>query len=148
MDSKSLQEEYQALLSDKAGEAGYLQSLQLQIAKLMVLRNIHSSFALWHVIQLVLSTLFQKRFRISHLMMKIYLLIFPFHSQLVILLSENFPQYEMFLRRGVQDIRGSLWMKMTRARQVIQLTRWWSFFSINQVYLQITVEIVWEKWGR
>ncbi|KAM3398274.1 putative protein isoform X1 [Capsicum galapagoense] len=35
MDSKSLQEEYQALLSDKAGEAGYLQSLQLQIAKLM-----------------------------------------------------------------------------------------------------------------
>ncbi|KAJ8531613.1 hypothetical protein K7X08_033971 [Anisodus acutangulus] len=35
MDSKSLQEEYQALLSDKAGEADYLQSLQLQIAKLM-----------------------------------------------------------------------------------------------------------------
>ncbi|MCE0480871.1 hypothetical protein HAX54_038062 [Datura stramonium] len=35
MDSKSLQEEYQALLSDKAGEAEYLQSLQLQIAKLM-----------------------------------------------------------------------------------------------------------------
>ncbi|KAH0776739.1 hypothetical protein KY290_008150 [Solanum tuberosum] len=35
MDSKSLQEEYQGLLSDKAGEAEYLHSLQLQIAKLM-----------------------------------------------------------------------------------------------------------------
>ncbi|XP_009607706.1 uncharacterized protein LOC107826330 [Nicotiana tabacum] len=35
MDSKSLKEEYQALLSDKDGEAEYLQSLQLQIAKLM-----------------------------------------------------------------------------------------------------------------
>ncbi|XP_055833062.1 uncharacterized protein LOC129902061 [Solanum dulcamara] len=35
MDSESLQEEYQALLSDKAGEAEYLHSLQLQIAKLM-----------------------------------------------------------------------------------------------------------------
>ncbi|XP_075111006.1 uncharacterized protein LOC107821629 isoform X1 [Nicotiana tabacum] len=35
MDSKSLEEEYEALLSDKAGEAEYLQSLQLQIAKLM-----------------------------------------------------------------------------------------------------------------
>ncbi|XP_060175567.1 uncharacterized protein LOC132606195 [Lycium barbarum] len=35
MDNKSLQEEYQALLFDKAGEAEYLQSLQLQIAKLM-----------------------------------------------------------------------------------------------------------------
>lgn len=42
MDSKSLEEEYEALLSDKAGEAEYLQSLQLQIAKLMVLRNIHA----------------------------------------------------------------------------------------------------------
>ncbi|CAN4119722.1 unnamed protein product [Withania somnifera] len=39
MDSKSLQEECQALLSDKAGEAGYLQSLQLQIAKLMRISN-------------------------------------------------------------------------------------------------------------
>lgn len=39
MDSKSLQEEYQALLSDKAGEAEYLDSLQLQIAKLMIISH-------------------------------------------------------------------------------------------------------------
>nr|XP_004250760.1 intermediate filament protein ifa-3 isoform X1 [Solanum lycopersicum] len=39
MDSKSLQEEYQALLSDKAGEAEYLHSLQLQIAKLMIISH-------------------------------------------------------------------------------------------------------------
>lgn len=35
LNSKSLQEEYQALHTDKAGEAEYLHSLQLQIAKLM-----------------------------------------------------------------------------------------------------------------
>lgn len=57
MDSKSLKEEYQALLSDKDGEAEYLQSLQLQIAKLMVLRNIHAFPERWYVIQLVVAIL-------------------------------------------------------------------------------------------
>ncbi|XAR55681.1 hypothetical protein NMG60_11035838 [Bertholletia excelsa] len=34
MNAKTLEEEHQALLSDKAGESGYLQSLQLQSEKL------------------------------------------------------------------------------------------------------------------
>lgn len=36
MDIKTLEEEYDALLSDKAGESEYLQSLQEQVEKLKV----------------------------------------------------------------------------------------------------------------
>lgn len=36
MDIKTLEEEYKALLSDKAGEFGYLQSLKEQIEKVQV----------------------------------------------------------------------------------------------------------------
>lgn len=36
MDEKSLEEELEALLSDKAGEAEYVESMQLQIMKLKV----------------------------------------------------------------------------------------------------------------
>lgn len=36
LDVKSLEEELQALLSDKAGETEYMQSLQLKIMKLKV----------------------------------------------------------------------------------------------------------------
>lgn len=122
MDSKSLQEEYQALLSDKAGEAEYLHSLQLQIAKLMVLRNIHSllhfdmSFNLWCQCSIL------KRFKISQIdgvKLSIYFSIWLTISSF--LLSDNFPQYQMFLWKWVQDRHESLWMKMTRARQVLQL---------------------------
>lgn len=36
MDEKSLEEDLQALLSDKSGEAEYVQSLQLQITRVKV----------------------------------------------------------------------------------------------------------------
>lgn len=44
MDIKTLEEEYKALLSDRAGEIEYLQSLQKQIKQLKV--NVVNSFSL------------------------------------------------------------------------------------------------------
>jgi hypothetical protein len=44
MDIKTLEEEYTALLSDRAGEIEYLQSLQKQIKQLKV--NVVNSFSL------------------------------------------------------------------------------------------------------
>ncbi|KAL0326448.1 UNVERIFIED_CONTAM: hypothetical protein Sradi_5214100 [Sesamum radiatum] len=40
MDEKSLEEELQALLSDKSGEAEYVQSLQLQIMRVKEISHI------------------------------------------------------------------------------------------------------------